>query len=108
MNGCIFCDIIGGAAPADIVYRDSDMAAFSDIHPKARVHLLLVPLIHLASLNDPAANIELLGKLMARAREIAKQAGIAESGYRILVNTGQDSGQIVHHLHLHIMGGERL
>jgi histidine triad (HIT) family protein len=108
MNDCIFCKIIEGKIPAEIVYRDSDMVAFADIHPKARVHLLLVPFIHLASLNDATHHSELLGKLMSRAVLIAKQAGIDKSGYRVLVNTGDDSGQVVHHLHIHIMGGERL
>lgn len=108
MNECIFCKIINGKIPAEIVYRDSDMIAFADIHPKARVHLLLVPIIHIASLNDAVEYEGLLGKLMARAVLVSKQAGIAESGYRVLVNTGNDAGQVVHHLHIHIMGGERI
>ena len=108
MNECIFCKIIDGSADANIVYSDSEMIAFTDISPKAKVHILLVPRAHIFSLNSAEDRADLLGSLMSRVVAIAKQAEIAESGYRVVVNTGEDSGQIVHHLHLHILGGEKL
>ncbi|HLD21579.1 MAG TPA: histidine triad nucleotide-binding protein [Patescibacteria group bacterium] len=107
MQDCIFCKIISKEAESNTVYEDDDMVVFSDINPKAPVHLLLVPKKHISDLNTAAeVDAPLLGKLMVRAAAIAKEKGIDQSGYKIVVNVGDDGGQIVQHLHLHLVGGE--
>ena len=106
---CIFCSIASGRAPATIVYRDEQVTAFEDIHPISRVHLLIVPNRHLASVNDVTVGDEpLMGHLFSVARHLAEQAGIQHSGYRLITNTGPDAGQAVFHVHMHLIGGERL
>lgn len=109
MSDCIFCKIIRKEIPARIVYEDEDILAFDDIRPQAPVHTLLIPKIHLGSLKE--AELEqagLLGKILIRAKEIARLKGIDSSGYRVVVNTGPDSGQEVFHIHFHLLGGRRL
>jgi histidine triad (HIT) family protein len=109
MTNCIFCKIIAGSAPAKIVYRDEQVTAFRDIHPVAPIHILLVPNRHFDSLNElTAADQALAGTLLLTARQIAKQEGIAESGYRLILNTGYEGGQTVFHLHLHLIGGQHM
>lgn len=106
---CIFCDIIAGRKPGKIVHQDDLVTAFEDIHPAAPVHILIVPNRHIASVNEAAPeDAALLGRLFTVARQIAQQQGIHHSGYRLIVNTGPDSGQIVHHLHMHLLGGRQL
>jgi histidine triad (HIT) family protein len=106
---CVFCRIIAGQAPAQIVYRDDQVIAFHDNHPIAPVHLLVVPNHHLASVNEAAAAEEpLLGHLITTARQLAEETGIASTGYRLVINTGPHSGQAVFHLHLHLIGGKPL
>ncbi|MDQ8039193.1 MAG: histidine triad nucleotide-binding protein [Rickettsiella sp.] len=106
---CIFCKIIKGELPADIVYQDDDMVAFNDLHPRAPIHQLIVPKKHFASLNDLTdADTLLVGKMIQKARLLAKEAGIAESGYRTVFNCNEDGGQIIFHLHLHLIGGRKL
>lgn len=103
---CIFCDIITGKAPAQIVYQDNDAVAFYDINPKAKVHILIVPRKHIASVNNVESGDQtVLGSLFLAARNIAETQGIAEKGYRLMVNTGSNAGQIVYHLHMHLLGG---
>lgn len=103
---CIFCRIIQGEAPGEIVYRDEEVTAFRDINPKAPVHILVVPNKHIHSLAhaEPEDTL-LLGQLLQVAKSLAEQEGIASSGYRLLMNCGQGAGQIVYHLHLHLLGG---
>lgn len=103
---CIFCRIIQGEAPGEIVYRDKEVTAFRDINPKAPVHILVVPNKHIHSLAhaEPEDTL-LLGQLLQVAKSLAEQEGIANSGYRLLMNCGQGAGQIVYHLHLHLLGG---
>jgi histidine triad (HIT) family protein len=109
MTDCIFCKIISGAAPAKRVYEDDRVIAFHDRHPAAPVHILIVPIRHIASVNDLTDNDEaLMGHLFTVARLIAQQEGIAETGYRLVVNTGHDGGQAVFHLHMHLLGGQRV
>ncbi len=109
MLACIFCDIVAGRAPSKKLYQDELVTAFWDIHPVAPTHVLIVPNKHIASLNDITQEDELLlGHLVSVARQIAKQERIDSSGYRLIVNTGSHSGQIVYHLHLHIIGGRRM
>jgi len=106
---CIFCKIVSGEAPAAIVYRDERTTAFRDLHPVAPTHILVVPNKHIESVNDITPEDEsMLGHLFLVAQQIAKQEGIAADGYRLIVNTGANAGQVVFHLHLHILGGHRL
>ncbi|MHB8093706.1 MAG: histidine triad nucleotide-binding protein [Candidatus Aminicenantales bacterium] len=106
MSSCLFCKIITRDIPARIVYEDDDVLAFEDISPKAPVHVLLIPKEHFASLSEiPAGREALMGKILATARRIAGERGIAGTGYRIVLNTGKDSGQEVFHIHFHLLGG---
>ena len=105
---CIFCKIIEGTIPSKAVYQDEYVFAFTDINPKAPVHLLIVPREHIASLGDTSNDKkELLGHLLRVAAELAGQRGLAK-GYRVVVNTGEDGGQTVDHLHLHLLGGRAM
>ena len=106
MARCTFCDIIAGRSPAKIVYRDERVIAFYDRSPRTPVHVLVVPLEHIASLNDLMPEHEsLVGHLLVVAQQVARQENITASGYRLVINTGRAAGQIVHHLHVHVMGG---
>ncbi len=108
-TNCIFCKIVAGTASAKIVYQDDQVTAFRDIHPVAPTHVLIVPNWHIDSLNELAeADQALAGTLLLAARKIAEQEGIAESGYRLILNTGYEGGQTVFHLHLHLIGGQRM
>lgn len=106
---CIFCRIIAGQAPATILYKDEAATAFEDIHPIAPVHVLVVPNQHIASLDQVRTQDEaLLGHLFSVARDVAAQKGLAQDGYRLIVNNGRDAGQAVFHLHVHLLGGRRM
>ena len=106
---CIFCKIIAGEIPSTQVYRDNRVTAFRDINPAAPVHVLIVPNQHIASVNDLTAEDEsLIGHMFTTAKQIAADEGIDESGYRLIINTGPDGGQVVFHLHLHLLGGHRM
>ncbi len=106
---CLFCQIASGKIASDIVYEDNDVVAFTDVSPGAPTHLLIVPRVHLASLNDTdTKDIELLGKMMRAAITLAKEHDLAEGGYRLVINTGKDAGQTVGHIHLHLLGGRSL
>ena len=105
---CIFCKIIAGEIPSDKVYEDGDMLAFRDINPQAKVHVLVVPKSHFATLAEmDAAQAELVKKCLQKVPAIAESLGLA-GGYRLIVNQGEDAGQTVHHLHIHILGGQNL
>jgi histidine triad (HIT) family protein len=109
MGSCLFCRIAKKEIPAKIVYEDGRMLAFEDIRPQAPVHILIIPKDHFASLNEAPAGAEtLLGEMLFRAREIAREKGVGSSGYRIVLNTARDSGQEVLHIHLHLLGGRRM
>lgn len=102
----IFSKIIDGDIPADIVYRDDQVIAFRDIHPAAPSHILIVPIKEIPTVNDIAAEDEaLVGHLFTVAAKLAAREGIAEDGYRLIINCNKDGGQEVFHLHLHLMGG---
>lgn len=106
---CVFCKIIQGEAPARIVYHDEQATAFRDTHPVAPTHILIVPNRHIASANDLTPEDEpLTGHLITIARQLARQEGIDGSGYRLILNTGPNSGQAVFHIHLHLIGGQRM
>jgi histidine triad (HIT) family protein len=106
---CIFCKIVAGAIPCKKVFENDHVLAFHDVAPHAPTHVLLIPKIHLASLNDASSDHQaVFGELLATVPNIAKELGIAESGYRTVINTGTDGGQTVFHLHVHILGGRPL
>jgi len=109
MNDCIFCKIIAGEAPAEILFAGERITAFRDIHPVAPVHILIVPNQHIASLNDLQPDDEpIMGRLFTIARQLAREQGIHETGYRLILNTGRNAGQAVFHIHLHLIGGQRM
>jgi len=105
--GCIFCMIVKGDVPSTKVYEDDRVLAFDDIEPLAPVHTIVVPKQHVENLND-LGDKEVWFAMLKAAQEVAKQKGIKESGYRIVVNCGRDGTQIVPHLHLHVLGGRLL
>ena len=106
---CIFCKIINKEAPADIVYEDDNIIVFKDITPVAPVHFLIVPKKHILSINNlELGDKELISQLFLVARKIAKEQGVSETGYRLVINVGKDAGQTVDHLHLHLLGGKKL
>lgn len=108
-NDCIFCKIVAGQIPSSKVYEDEHVLAFHDIHPLAPVHVLVIPKKHMASVNDlGSGDSTILSHAFAAIQEVAKKTGVAESGYRVVTNTGKDSGQVVFHLHFHILGGQTL
>lgn len=105
---CLFCKIIDGSIPSNKVYEDSDMLAFYDINPQAPVHVLVIPKIHVSSVDEiNADNSDIVAKIFAKIPYIAKEAGIT-NGYRVISNCGSDACQSVSHLHFHILGGKQL
>ena len=107
LDSCIFCSIIQAKAHADIVYQDEWVTAFRDIHPVAPTHILIVPNVHVVSVNEIQPSDEpVMGRLITTAQKLAVQEGIQNSGYRLILNTGPHAGQVVFHLHLHLMGGQ--
>ena len=109
MDDCIFCRIASGAVPSDIVLEDGGFVAFRDINPKAPQHVLIVPREHIGSLNELDRWDDGRGHaLLVFAVRVAEHLGISESGYRLLTNVGPDGGQVVQHLHLHVLGGAKL
>ena len=108
-SDCIFCKISRHELPADIVYEDDDVLAFNDIGPQAPTHVLIIPRIHLASVNElTEANCDVVGRLVLCAKEIAAERGLAEPGYRLVMNCNAEGGQTVFHIHLHLLGGRQL
>jgi histidine triad (HIT) family protein len=106
---CIFCRIVAGEIPADVVYQDKQLLAFRDINPQAPTHILIIPKAHIASLNDTSSRHRaLMGAIVLLARDLAKKEGIADKGYRLSVSTGPDGGQLVPHVHFHLIGGRKL
>jgi histidine triad (HIT) family protein len=105
MSDCIFCKIIAGEIPSRKVYEDDDVFVFHDIHPFARVHLLIIPRAHIASLAECGAEHEkILGKMLALAPKLAREQGL-DGGFKTLINTGRGGGQEVFHIHIHVFGG---
>ena len=106
---CIFCKIAAGEIPAEILYQDDEVFAFSDIKPITPVHLLVVSRKHITSLADMTdAETPLVGHMTRVANQLAREQGVAESGYRLVINCGEQGGQLVPHLHLHLIGGRQL
>lgn len=109
MESCIFCKIAGGEIAAELVYRDDQVVAFQDRAPLAPVHILIIPRLHIPTFNDlQLEHKELLGHLLQVSREIARQNGLQDRGYRLIMNCGRDAGQEVDHLHFHLLGGKPL
>jgi histidine triad (HIT) family protein len=109
MPDCIFCKIIKGEIPSTNVYKDEQVTAFRDINPVAPTHILIVPNKHIDSVNMMIVDDEpLIGHLFMVAKQLATQEGISEGGYRLVVNTGAESGQTVFHIHLHLLGGRQM
>lgn len=105
---CVFCQIIRGETPTEILYATEQLVVFRDLHPQAPVHLLIVPKKHIRSVNDlDAADAPVLGELFKAAREMAQRLGISGDGYRLFVNVERGGGQVVFHLHMHLIGGWR-
>ncbi len=109
MEDCIFCKIINKEVPSTIVYEDEDVIAFKDIHPVTPVHILVIPKKHISSLVDLKEEDEaVIGKIYTVINKIAKQEGILDKGFRVIVNCGEDGGQVVKHIHFHLLGGKKL
>lgn len=109
MKDCLFCKIINSKIPAEILYEDDLVIAFTDVHPLAPVHILVIPREHIASVNDVTdAQGSVMGALIIAAKKLAQEKGIAQSGYKLLIRTGADGGQEVPHIHLHLIGGAPL
>jgi len=103
---CIFCKIIKGEAPANFVYRDEDMVVFHNIKPSAPIHVLMVPIEHIESVNSlEEKHGDVVSKMIIKAKEVAKLLGIRDSGYKLVVNVGRGGGQVIFHLHIHLLGG---
>jgi histidine triad (HIT) family protein len=106
---CIFCGIVAGKVPGDVVHQDDDVLAFRDILPKAPTHLLIIPKAHITSVAELAdEQQELAGHLIIIAKNLAEKEGIAKRGYRLVMNCGPEGGQVVPHLHLHLIGGRQM
>jgi histidine triad (HIT) family protein len=104
---CVFCKIVKKEIPAKVVYEDDQIMAFHDINPQRKVHVLVIPKKHIPTLNDlTEEDKELMGHLIVKIPQIAKMLGIAEDGYRVIVNTNKHGGQEIYHIHFHILGGE--
>ena len=103
---CIFCNIIDGKVPSKEIYRDDVYYAFEDINPQAPVHFLIVPIKHIPTVNDiTEEDKDLIGGMLLLAKKLAKEKGVSESGYRLILNCQKDAGQVIYHIHLHIIGG---
>lgn len=106
---CVFCKINAGGIPSEVLYRDDNCFVIRDIAPKAPVHLLIIPTQHFTYLEGLTSEfLPAIGSMFVAAKEMAKQESVTDSGYRLIVNQGQDSGQEVPHLHMHMLGGKRL
>ena len=105
-KGCIFCGIVNGETATDILYQNKHVVVFKDIHPQAPVHLLIVPKKHIRSVNDLTdADREIVAELFMAAKKMAKESGVSKSGYRVFINVERGGGQLIFHLHMHLMGG---
>ena len=106
---CIFCQIAAGAIPATILHKDDKVVAFRDIHPQAPVHIVIIPVKHFNSLTElKGEDFATVAHVFEIAKELASKEGIADRGYRIAVNSGQEGGQVVGHLHFHLLGGRQM
>ena len=106
---CVFCQIAEGKIPGDTLYQDKEVVAFRDISPQAPTHLLIIPRKHIPSLAHlPDTETPLIGHMVRAANQLAREQGVSESGYRLVINCGEEGGQMVPHLHLHLLAGRKL
>jgi histidine triad (HIT) family protein len=106
MTNCLFCKIVNKESPAEIVYENDKIVAFKDTHPQAPLHLLIVPRKHIPSVEHlEIEDKELIGELFLVAQRITREQGVAKTGYKLVFNVGKGGGQIIEHLHLHLLGG---
>ncbi len=106
---CIFCQIVAGKVPGEILYQDEEVIAFRDINPQSPIHLIIIPKRHIPSLAHLSeAESSLIGDMVNVANQLARREGISESGYRLVINCGEQGGQLVPHLHMHLLGGRKL
>lgn len=109
MTECLFCRIIKKEVSTEIIYEDNDFLSFKDINPKAPIHLMIIPKRHIPSVSHlESEDKELIGKLFLVAKKIAKEQGVFDKGYRLIFNVGKDAGQLIDHLHLHLLAGGAL
>ncbi len=109
MTDCLFCRMVKGEIKPDVVYEDEDVLAFRDLNPQAPLHVLVIPKMHLATLNDlDETHATLMGKLFLAAKKVAEQEGLAERGYRTVINCNAEAGQSVYHVHLHVLAGRAM
>ncbi len=107
--GCLFCNVLEKKIPADVVYEDEHALAFRDIRPVAPTHVLVIPKTHIAGIRDlEEAHVAVMGHVMVAAKKVAAQLGLVPAGYRLVVNDGDDAGQTVHHIHVHVLGGRQM
>ena len=109
MSECLFCKIRDGEIPADIIFENDDVLAFNDVNPQAPVHLLIIPKQHISTVNDIVDHDQvLMGKLFSAAKVLARQAGVSDDGYRLVVNCNEKAGQTVFHIHMHLLADRAL
>ena len=108
MTDCLFCKIVAKQIPSTIVAENEHAIAFRDIHPGAPTHVLVIPRKHVVNLNDAAEDHELVGRVLQLARDVAKSEGLADKGYRVVMNNGAGVGQSVFHMHVHVLGGRAM
>ena len=109
MNDCLFCKIIKGEIPSEKVYEDEYVYAFRDINPVAPLHVLIIPKKHISMINDiEEEDVAIMGRLFLAAKNITKELGVSEEGYRTVMNCGEDAGQTVFHVHMHLLAGREL
>ena len=105
-ESCIFCKIVNKEIPSEVVFEDEEVVAFKDLNPQAPLHVLFVPKKHIATLNDASSSDEgLLGRILTRVKDVAKEENVSEDGYRVVINCNKGAGQEVFHLHVHLLGG---
>lgn len=107
MTECLFCKIAAGEIKANVVAQDDQLVAFRDVNPQAPTHILIIPRAHVATLNE-VTDAGLLGQLLLKARDVARAEGLADRGYRLVINTNAEAGQSVFHVHAHLLGGRRM
>ena len=106
MSDCLFCKMVSGEIQPDVVFEDDEVLAFRDVHPQAPMHVLVIPKVHIPTVNDlTSEHAGLVGKMYLAAQQIAAGEGVAEPGYRMVMNCNPEAGQSVYHIHLHVLGG---
>lgn len=109
MDDCIFCKIVEGSIPCSKVYEDEKVLAFDDIHPMSPVHVVIIPKEHIATILEVSEDrMAVMDAMISAAREVSRKKGIDQSGFRVVINCNEDGGQVIFHLHMHVLGGKKL